>query len=334
DDDGDPFGRTEIGVPLDGQDELYAGVEQRTGAHEEVFRATSGQSILLGGRRRLADGTRLYAEQRLSTDATERQVARSVGVDLPAGPSRFFLTYARSGFEDEDGRARARDGITSGFAFGGSALRARVSLDARRDGGDETLYALGGSTRIDYVPEPGLAFAFGLRGGENFDESRSVLRSWEGTAGFAWRTLPALTWFGRVAFDIRRGENDNTRTGIAATALAYDLHRTLTIGPKLSFRRTRAVLEEQRLLDEALLAALRADFHVAESWDVAVEGRSCSTPGADIDTDYGALTEVSLLVLRWLRIGAGYNFSPIGAGGVQCRSPTARGVFIRAEALY
>jgi hypothetical protein len=44
--------------------------------------------------------------------------------------------------------------------------------------------------------------------------------------------------------------------------------------------------------------------------------------------------ELSLLVLDWLRLGGGYNFSSISAAGVRCEEPGARGLFLRAEAIY
>ncbi len=340
DDDGEPFGRAELGVPLEGGDELYAGVERRAALRENVFDERGGDSVLLGGRRRLDDGTRLYAEQQLSMDGAERRTQRSVGFDLPQGPTRYFLTYARTALDLETTPiSDSRDALSTGFVYGGEHLRARLSVDARRDGGDERRVTLGGSTRIDYLPRPGLAFGLGLRGGEDFDDNGGTLaHSWEGTAGFAWRTLPRVTWFGRIAFDsqsaprVDDGPVESSLTHIAASALALELAPLLTVTPKASVRRTRARLEGERLVERALLTALRGDLHIAESWDLGLEARRCTSSG--LDASYGVLTEASLLVLRWLRLGAGYNFSDVAAGGVECRAPTARGVFIRAEALY
>lgn len=340
DDDGVPFGRAELGIPLDGQDELYAGLERRAGLRENVLDDRGGDSILLGGRRKLNDGTRLYAEQRLSTDGAERRTQRSVGFDLPRGSMRYFLTYARTALDLDRGTlSETRDGLSTGVVYGGESLRARLSVDARRDGGTVPTVTLGGSGRVDYLPAPGLAFGLGLRGGEDFSEAGdSIARSWEGTAGFAWRTLPDVTWFARVAFDSRSSPPlaeetvESSFTHIAASAVALEVAPKLTLTPKAALRRTRARIEGARLVDRALLTALRADFHVASSWDLAAEGRRCASSG--LDANYGVLTEASLLVLRWLRLGAGYNFSDVAAGGVECRAPTARGVFIRAEALY
>ncbi|MEL6547145.1 MAG: hypothetical protein AAFQ82_21140, partial [Myxococcota bacterium] len=303
DDQGVPFGRAEIGVPLDGQDELYGGIERRGALRENVFDERSGDSVLLGGRRRLNDGTRLYAEQRLSADGAERRVQRTVGFDLPRGSARYFVNYARTAIGLETDRTDRRDGLSTGVVWGGESLRARASLDARRDDGESTLFTLGGSARVDYVPKPGVAFGFGLRGGEDLNRSGSVeARSWEGTAGFAWRAWPQLTWFGRLSFDTQRLRAEpetspsDTLTHVAASALAFDLVPALTLTPKASLRRTRIESADERLIDRALLTVLRADYHLARSWDVAIEARRCAS--AEDSANYGALAEASLLVLR------------------------------------
>ena len=48
----------------------------------------------------------------------------------------------------------------------------------------------------------------------------------------------------------------------------------------------------------------------------------------------GALVELSALLMGWLRVGAGYNFSEISAGSVRCVEPGARGLFVRVETMY
>ncbi len=328
---------------------LYAGLDRPASRSGSLF-STPGapdrlDSVLLGGRRQLADGTRLYAEQRVSADARERRTQRAVGFDLPLGPARWFLSYSRSALDLDpiDALSSGRDALSVGVSFGQERVRARVNVDARRDSGEQALYARGGSGRLDVFPRPGLALALALRGGESFSgisDRTTTGRAWEGSAGFAWRTLPRLSWFGRYAFDVSQDPltaelaDERSRTQIVATALAWDIHRRWTIGPKASYRVTRAEVEATELNDYAALVALRGDYHMSETWDLSVEGRTCLSPGSSLDAQYGALSEAALHVLRWLRLGVGYNFSPIGASSVQCHSPTARGLFIRAEALY
>ncbi|MEO1332975.1 MAG: hypothetical protein AAFV32_05600 [Myxococcota bacterium] len=349
DDHGRPFGRAELGVPLANHDELYAGLERPASRSDSLFARPGAtdrlDSLLLGGRRQLADGTRLYAEQRVSADARERRTQRAVGFDLPLGAARWFLSYSRSALDLDpiDALSAGRDALSVGVGFGQERIRARLNIDARRDGGEQALYALGGSGRLDIFPRAGLALALALRGGESFvgvSDRATTARAWEGSAGFAWRTLPHLSWFGRYSFDVSQDPlteelaDERSRTQIVATALAWDVHRRWTIGPKASYRVTRAEVEATELSDYAALVALRGDYHMSETWDLSVEGRTCLSPGSSLDAQYGALSEAALHVLRWLRLGIGYNFSPIGASSVQCQSPTARGLFIRAEALY
>ena len=72
------------------------------------------------------------------------------------------------------------------------------------------------------------------------------------------------------------------------------------------------------------MASLRGELTIAHDWDL----------GARPVTHGGALVEASALTMGWLRLGAGYNFSTIGVGAVNCVEPTARGLFVRAEAVY
>ncbi len=121
---------------------------------------------------------------------------------------------------------------------------------------------------------------------------------------------------------------------VVALAVVVELVGPLAVSPKVAFRDTTVSLVDKETGDRALVGALRGDVHLTESWDVGVEGRTCGSPGSGEPTRYGALADVSVLALGWLRLGAGYNFSQISASGVRCQEADARGAFVRAEAVY
>ena len=163
--------------------------------------------------------------------------------------------------------------------------------------------------------------------------------------GSAYRPLSSdrLNLFVRYAlvYERERG-SEPTATGpwstqtshVVAGALVADLVGPFAVSPKVAYRYTLLGGGGSSAKDQAVLAALRGDLHLGQSWDAAVEGRGCGAPGTELATRYGVLTELSLLTLEWLRLGAGYNFSSISAQGVRCEEPGARGFFVRAEALY
>lgn len=349
------FGRVQGGVPLDEETLLYVGALRRArlGAMLDPTESEPvADSLLVGGRRGLADGTSLYAEQQLQVDGSERRFTRGTGGDLALGRrTRLSFNYERGKLDPDDVPARsgARDAASIGALFVGDTVEARVLLSGWLDDTREVRSAeLGGNARVDWHVTPDLTFALGLRGASAYrlpDDGATISdhAAWEGSAGFALRPLASddLHVFARYAFVHERlpgssAQSDASleqRSHITAFAVVLDVLPRLSLAPKVAYRYTDLTLAEGGASDQALLGALRSDLHF-DGWDASVEGRSCSAPGTDDAHRFGALAEASVLVLQWFRLGAGYNFSSISSGAVQCNEAGARGVFVRAEALY
>ena len=160
---------------------------------------------------------------------------------------------------------------------------------------------------------------------------------------FALRPIDVdwLNLFARYALEYDRSRDVaaasdwvQSTSHIVAAAVVLDVIGPLGLSPKIAYRNTQISMADGQATDQALLVALRGDFHLSKGWDASLEGRSCTVPQSQIAARYGALAELSLLTLEWLRLGAGYNFSTISAYSVYCIEPGARGLFLRAEAVY
>ncbi|MBI5507378.1 MAG: hypothetical protein HY903_01375 [Deltaproteobacteria bacterium] len=352
-DDGRAFGRAQGSVPVAEDTELYAGyrVASRLHAADPTAAPAAKDGVVVGGRRLLPSGALLYSEQNLRVDGGERTLTRTVGAQTPVGAhSAVSLSYERGALDREDDAAgRARDALSVGGTYVADTFTLRLLGDGRLDRLTTTRSAeLGCQGRLELRPVRGLTVALAGRGGSGYEGGEglkltSSRRAWEGAVGLAYRSI-TVAWldvFARYAVEHERSRAPALDqqwaaivSHVVSTAVVADLAPPLSVGPKVAYRVTRGEAVGVQFSDHALLVALRSDLHAWDSWDVAVEGRGCAVPYADVSTTYGALAELSLLALDWLRLGAGYNFSSIAAAGVSCREPGARGLFVRAEAVY
>ncbi|MFC1609333.1 hypothetical protein ACFL6C_00105 [Myxococcota bacterium] len=350
----DVFGRAQGTVPVTEDTELYAGyqVASHLGSSFDDSPKQQGTGIVAGGRRSLDDGTLVYSEQSLRMDGRDRLLTRTVGARVPVtARTNLSLTYERGSLDRDDVLAGSvlRDAASVGGSYAGERITARLGADGRLDRKDDDRSAeLAAHGRVELQATRDLTVALAARGGSGYRDSAGGdlhpgRRAWEGAFGFALRPVDwdTINIFGRYALvhERDRGEDGSgewlqSTSHVIAGALVYDIWGPLAVSPKVAYRNTQVSGDGAKGTDQALLAALRGDLHVTESWDATLEGRVCAVPGSRHDTRVGALAEASLLVLQWLRLGAGYNFSEISAQGVQCEEPGARGLFIRAEAVY
>ncbi|MBI3179854.1 MAG: hypothetical protein HYZ27_09355, partial [Deltaproteobacteria bacterium] len=322
--------------------------------------------VVAGGRQSLADGTLLYSEQSLAVDGSERVHSRTVGGRLPLSRRlAVSVTYERGGLDSDDAQARTlvRDAAGVAATYGGERWSLRAGTDgrldqdhactnigaARVDESDCRQTQLGGQARLELRLTESFTLALAGRGASgHFDAGDGTLRAqqaaWEAALGFALRPID-VSWldiFARYALTHDRQLEDrndpgtflDTTSHLVAGAVVVDVVGPLSVSPKLAYAHVTRRLDGASFSDQFVVAALRGDVHLAQSWDAGVEGRSCSAPGSELATRFGALAEASLLVMEWLRLGAGYNFSSISVSAVRCEEPGARGVFVRAEAVY
>jgi hypothetical protein len=299
----------------------------------------------------LSDGTLVYSEQNLQVDGSVRLLTRTVGASLPlSGPASVSVTYERGALDGDDtlGEHVVRDALSAGASLRVGRVSLEGVADARLDRkGEQRTAQLGGRGRALFRASEALTLSLAGRGASGFfapqgQSLRNERRSWEGAVGFALRPVDhdAVNVFGRYALILERQREGGEGiwlqqiSHVVAGALGYELWGPLAVSPKAAYRNTRVQGTDTRATDQALLAVLRGDIHMSQSWDISIEGRVCAVPGSQLDPRAGALAEASLLVLDWLRFGAGYNFSSISAHSVHCEQPGARGVFVRAEVVY
>jgi hypothetical protein len=354
DDDAEVFARAQATVPVTDDTELYAGYQ--IGRHRLALdpgEVAGGNRLVAGGRRLASDGTLLYSEQSLAMEG-KRMLTRTVGARVPvAARTHLSLSYERGALDGDDTlttAARFRDALAVGAGYTGERWTVHAAADGRLERAGGTCpepcrtAQVAGHGRLDFRASDRLTLAVAGRGASGFaGESLSTTReAWEGAVGVALRSGggDALDLFARYALTYERDRLDGSgpwlhhTSHVVAAAAVYDVWGPVAVAPKLAYRYTRVSGAGVAGSDQALLAALRGDLHLSRSWDATVEGRACAAPESIHDARAGALVELSLLVLDWLRLGGGYNFSAISASGVRCEEPGARGLFLRAEAIY
>ena len=351
-DDRSVFGRAQGSIPVADDTELYAGyrVASRLRVEDPTAQPVPGDGVVVGGRRTMDNGALLYSEQNLRVDGGERTLTRTVGGQVPLTKrTAVSLTYERGALDrDDTSTGTIRDALSLGGSFVGERVSLRLVGDGRLDQLPSNRSAeVGCQGRLEVRPGSGWVVALAGRGGSAFDGGHNLKlvtakRAWEGSLGVAMRPVDVdwIDLFARYALEYERLRDPTssdwtaTLSQIISGAAVVDLVGPVAFSPKVAYRNTRLEVEEGQATDQALLVALRGDLHLSQGWDASLEGRSCSVPQSQIPTQFGALAEVSLLTLDWLRLGAGYNFSRISAYSVTCNEAGARGLFIRAEAIY
>ncbi len=341
-----PFGRLQASAPLVDGTEIYG--SYRVGAvSSEWLEDAATNRFVTGGRRRLVDDTQAYAEEQLAIEKDGKRGTRLVGIETPIGQRlRFSLSYQRGAIDERPLAPRlVRDAGSAGLLWTGERLFARMVADARYDAepGADSMQ-LGAQARVEVLAADALTLAMSAAGASGYAvaaSTKSRQQAWEGTVGFALRppTRERLQVFGRYALSYERRPDEGSSTWlsetshVAALAVLVQVAKPFDVGPKLYFRHSTAALAGVKAREQALLAALRGDWHVWNDWNATVEGRSCAAfDGGPLR--FGALVEASVLALPWMRLGGGYNFSDIAAAGVRCEEPGSRGFFVRAEAVY
>ncbi len=353
-DHGVPFGRLQAGLPLEDGNEVYAAYlvspEETVGSSGDDDEGPRGSQLVVGGRQGLDDGTKLWAQQQVQVDGSERRLVRQVGLERPVSRRlSLALAYERGALAPEDEVVLVRDAGSLSATWAGERVLLHAGGDGRYEVRDEVRGAqLGAQGRVELRVADGLTLAAGWRGGTTYDlpegePARTGRRVWEGSVGVALRPLDSELVQAFARYVLEHERLPATVAGTQATSqvshvgalmiLVAALPR-LDVGPKLYYRHTTLEAGDATAVDRAALGALRGDWHLDESWDASLEGRVCAAPRTQAEPRLGALVEASALALPWLRLGAGYNLSTISTAGVQCDEPGARGVFVRAEAVY
>lgn len=161
--------------------------------------------------------------------------------------------------------------------------------------------------------------------------------------GLAYRPLSdAFTVLLRAAriVDMRPSSLDpgagtlRTTADVVAIEPIIELPLRFQITPKLAYR--HAVEEAEGLPEvesHTILAALRLAFHLWETLDIAGEYRWMFVDIAE-QMEHGALAEMAVNITRFVRIGAGYNFTYFDDNLFDVNTGNSHGFFVRLTGLY
>ena len=99
---------------------------------------------------------------------------------------------------------------------------------------------------------------------------------------------------------------------VFTVAANYDLNEHFTLGGKIGYRSSQVATRgtDDFVGTEALLTALRVDWHVANVWDVMAEGRALFDPENDT-TETGAVVGVYRQMNQNLSVGVAHEWGAV-----------------------
>ena len=261
----------------------------------------------------------------------------------------------------------SRDAASGGFEYTlDHRFKASMRLELRLDNADPTLLGktpgvadrrqLVTLNNVDWKWTDDLSFLARLNLVESqvADPSTNVLgteaRYLEGTFGLAFR--PALYDRFAVLFKYTRlidqrpyaltlGTSDIQTSDVVALSPTLELPLELALAEKFAYKHTHArVGDGPDEYSHTLLWVNRLDKHLFEKFDVSLEYRMLFvyTPdgagGYADDGDRGFLVEAAYRPMKYLRVGAGYNFTSFTENELDRWDRSGGGFFLRATGMY
>jgi hypothetical protein len=178
---------------------------------------------------------------------------------------------------------------------------------------------------------------------------RTLARSSEASLGFAWRPsfTDRISLFGRYTFldefsplqQARAGQVDpasglpivgREQSHVASIASDGRLFWRFSLGEKVALKyRTEPTSGTSALL---VLWVNRLALHITNRWDAVVEYRLLSVPGSTIT--HGAALEANVILVKHLRLGAGWNFADFGDNEITLARGSENGFYLKAQGFY
>lgn len=271
------------------------------------------------------------------------------------------FSFERSHTNVVDGVGQDRD--TNTFSIGGEYVGHRsfnvsTRLEARFENSDFERIQLVSFNRVS--AELGKGFSlfgradFGITQNKDLDQREAETVNL--MLGLAYRPLDdTLTLLLKAAhiIDMRpvnldpRGGFLRTSATIVAIEPIIELPLRLQVTPKFAWRRAVEDAEGTggEVTSNTLLAALRVALHLVQMVDIAAEYRWINVDLLD-QMEHGVLTELSVTISRYARIGVGYNFTSFNddlfdvvprGSGTTLADPLSRndhGFFVRVAGMY
>jgi len=296
----------------------------------------------------------------------------ATGVDLPVwrrlvlGATFERGTVAPSGTPFAGAPPIERTAGTAYASWAGERVRAQLRAEVRADTTPATApglpmsdpnavdktalsWLVSGMTTLRLHPDLTIRAKIFFARAADTASNGTLARSSEASLGFAWRPsfTDRISLFGRYTFldefspaqQARAGAIDpasglpivgREQSHVASIASDGRLFWRFSLGEKLALKyRTEPTTGTSALL---LLWVNRLAFHVTNRWDAVVEYRLLAVPGATLT--HGAAIEANVILVKHLRLGAGWNFADFGDNEITLARGSENGFYLKAQGFY
>ncbi len=291
-------------------------------------------NLVSGVKRRLADSSSVYFEERYQDGGSMSGLTHAMGVSLAASERWNIGANADVGTLTDSLTGAETDRLAGGIRFGygfdnfqySSAVEYRFDESQQADAGlaERTTWLLRNNIRYQANPD------WRVIGKLNYAASDSSLGEFydggytEAVIGFAYRPVrhdrfnafAKYTYFYNVpATDQVTGQGVAAeflqKSHVAALDLSFDLTASWSIGGKYAYRVGEVSLERENpefLANAAHLVVLRTDWRFRKGWEGLLETRLLQLPDLNQQRQ-GALVAVYRYLGEHFKVGAGYNFT-------------------------
>ncbi len=301
------------------------GLELYGGYAADPDRTDSGESMFtFGSRKRYGNGLSLYSESQFGDGDDEQSITRTYGLDFDVTEQWRLSASLQTNDIEQDAGDIDRRAATVGAAFKDKDLKFSTVLEYREDTNDETSEDATQwvtANTIEWQQSESLRWLGKLELSTTHSEANKndEAKYTELDLGFAYRPAfnDKLNIFGKYTYlyDLA-GSAQNTsladqRSHVFAVEGIYDLTKKWELGSKLAYKTgdTRISRGTGPWFETgAHLAVTRARYHMLKKWDALFEYRWLETDEED-DSKEGALLGIYRHVDKYMKIGAGYNFT-------------------------
>jgi hypothetical protein len=311
---------------------LYLTYALENERQDNGLRARQG-TFVSGVKHRLSDSSSVYVEDRYESGGLTG-LTHATGVNLVAHQRWNISGSAEWGTLIDAFNGAQTDRMAAGFRLGYGVEKVQFStgVEYRKDDAEQpdateierTVWLFRNDFKFQMTPN------WRLLGKVNHSFSDSSLGDFfgggytEAVFGYAYRpvrndrlsALAKYTYFYNMPTTGQDGAQGSAaefiqKSHIAAFDLNYDLTAKWTIGGKYAYRLGQVSLErdDPEFFDNAAqLVALRVDWRFFRKWESMAEFRVLDLPDLD-QRRSGALVAVYRYIGKYLKVGAGYNFT-------------------------
>jgi flagellar motor protein MotB len=291
-------------------------------------------SVVTGVKQRFMDSSSVYMEERYHDVGSQTGLTHAAGVNLVEKERWNFGVSAEVGTLVDARTSAQTDRHAAGVHVGynNEIFQLTSGVEYRHDDTEQpdttqverNAWLFRNAFKVQLTPD------WRLVGKYNHSFSDSSLGDFygggytESVLGYAYRpvrndrfnALAKFTWFTNTPTTGQVGAEDAPsgfiqKSRIASLDLGYDLTSTWSIGGKYAYRLGQVSLDRVNPVffdNAAHLIVLRADWRFLKHWELMAEGRALDLPDID-QRRSGALGAVYMYLGKYMKMGAGYNFT-------------------------